>query len=36
MRFCEKSSIHSDVLKMTADDMPRLKFAPPRNVISYG
>jgi pyridoxine kinase len=36
MRFCEKSSVHSDVLTMSADDMPRLKFAPPRNAITYG
>jgi pyridoxine kinase len=36
MRFCERSNVESEMLKATADDGPRLKFAPPKNTIIYG
>ncbi len=36
MRFCERSNVESEALKPTADDGPRLKFAPPKHKIIYG
>ena len=37
MRFCERSSVETEIVKPTAqDDGPRLKFAPPKNTIVYG
>ena len=36
MRFCERTSVESEPLKPTAQDGPRLKFAPPKHKIMYG
>ena len=36
MRFCERSMVESEVIKPTAQDGPRLKFAPPKHKIIYG
>jgi pyridoxine kinase len=36
MRFCERSNVESEALKPTAQDGPRLKFAPPKHKIIYG
>jgi hydroxymethylpyrimidine/phosphomethylpyrimidine kinase len=36
MRFCERSNVEVETLKASADDAPRLKFAPPKNTIIYG
>lgn len=36
MRFCEKSNVDSEIIKPTAQDGPRLKFAPPKHKIIYG
>ncbi len=36
MRFCERSTVESELVKSTADDGPRLKFAPPKHKIIYG
>lgn len=36
MRFCERSNVDSEMLKATAADGPRLKFAPPKHKIIYG
>lgn len=36
MRFCERSTVESEVIKATAQDGPRLKFAPPKHKIIYG
>jgi pyridoxine kinase len=36
VRFCGRSSVEVVTLKATADDAPRLKFAPPKNTIIYG
>ncbi len=36
MRFCERSMVESETIKATADDGPRLKFAPPKHKIIYG
>ncbi len=36
MRFCERSNVESEMLKATAADGPRLKFAPPKHKIIYG
>jgi len=36
MRFCERSNVESEAMKATAQDGPRLKFAPPRHKIIYG
>ena len=36
MRFCERSSVEVETLKATAQDGPRLKFAPPKHKIIYG
>jgi pyridoxine kinase len=36
MRFCERSSVSAEVLKPTASDAPRLKFAPPKHTNMYG
>lgn len=35
MRFCEKSNVDSEIIKPTAQDGPRLKFAPPKHKIIY-
>jgi pyridoxine kinase len=35
-RFCEQSMVESEVIKSTADEGPRLKFAPPKHKIIYG
>lgn len=36
VRFCERSNIETQVIKPTAKDGARLKFAPPRHKIIYG
>lgn len=36
MRFCERSLVESEAIKATAEDGPRLKFAPPKHKIIYG
>jgi pyridoxine kinase len=36
MRFCERSMVESEAIKPTAQDGPRLKFAPPKHKIIYG
>lgn len=36
MRFCERSNVEIETLKATAQDGPRLKFAPPKHKIIYG
>jgi len=36
MRFCERSMVESEIIKATAQDGPRLKFAPPKHKIIYG
>ncbi|MGC2129387.1 MAG: bifunctional hydroxymethylpyrimidine kinase/phosphomethylpyrimidine kinase [Candidatus Aquilonibacter sp.] len=36
MRFGERSNVESEMLKATAADGPRLKFAPPKHKIIYG
>jgi pyridoxine kinase len=36
MRFCERSNVDSQAIKPTAEDAPRLKFAPPKHKIIYG
>ncbi|HTU71009.1 MAG TPA: bifunctional hydroxymethylpyrimidine kinase/phosphomethylpyrimidine kinase [Candidatus Baltobacteraceae bacterium] len=36
MRFCERSNVDIEALKPTANDGPRLKFAPPKHKIIYG
>jgi hypothetical protein len=36
MGFCARSMVESEAIKPTADDGPRLKFAPPRHKIVYG
>jgi pyridoxine kinase len=36
IRFCERSNIETQVIKPTAEDGARLKFAPPRHKIIYG
>ncbi len=36
MRFCERSMVESEIVKPSADDGPRLKFAPPKHKIIYG
>jgi pyridoxine kinase len=36
VRFCERSNIEAQVIKPTAKDGARLKFAPPRHKIIYG
>jgi pyridoxine kinase len=36
MRFCEKSVVESETIRPTAQDGPRLKFAPPKHKIIYG
>ncbi len=36
VRFCERSNVTVEPLKATADESPRLKFAPPTNKIIYG
>lgn len=36
MRFCERSNVESESIKATAQDGPRLKFAPPKHKIMYG
>lgn len=36
MRFCERSLVESEMIKATADDGARLKFAPPKHKIMYG
>jgi pyridoxine kinase len=36
MRFCERSNVESEGIKATANDGPRLKFAPPKHKIIYG
>jgi pyridoxine kinase len=36
MRFCERTNVQVETLKATADDGPRLKFAPPKHKIIYG
>jgi pyridoxine kinase len=36
MRFCEKSMVECEFIKATAQDAPRLKFAPPKHKIMYG
>ncbi len=36
MRFCERSMVESEVIKATAEDGARLKFAPPKHKIIYG
>ena len=36
MRFCERSNVESESIKATANDGPRLKFAPPKHKIIYG
>ncbi|MHB8462012.1 MAG: bifunctional hydroxymethylpyrimidine kinase/phosphomethylpyrimidine kinase [Vulcanimicrobiaceae bacterium] len=35
MRFAEKSSVENETLRSTADDIPRLKFSPPKHKIIY-
>lgn len=35
MKFCAKSSVTAETIKPTAFDGPRLKFAPPKNKITY-
>lgn len=36
LRFCERSNVESEAIKATAQDGPRLKFAPPKHKIIYG
>ena len=36
MRFGERSNVESEAIKATAQDGPRLKFAPPKHKIIYG
>lgn len=36
IRFCERSNVDVETLKATAQDGPRLKFAPPKHKIIYG
>ncbi len=36
MRFCERSNVETEVIRPTAFDGPRLKFAPPKHKIIYG
>ena len=36
MGFCERSNVKSELMKATAIDAPRLKFAPPKHKILYG
>lgn len=36
VRFCERSNVTIEALKATAEESPRLKFAPPTNKIIYG
>jgi pyridoxine kinase len=36
IRFCERSNVDCEALKPTAQDGPRLKFAPPKHKIIYG
>lgn len=36
MRFCERSMVECEPIKATAQDAPRLKFAPPKHKIIYG
>lgn len=36
IRFCERSNVESKAIKATAQDAPRLKFAPPKHKIIYG
>jgi pyridoxine kinase len=36
IRFCERSNVEAQILKPTAKDGVRLKFAPPRHKIIYG
>jgi pyridoxine kinase len=36
MLFCQKSMVDSEAIKPTAQDGPRLKFAPPKHKIIYG
>jgi pyridoxine kinase len=36
MRFCERTNVDVETLKATAQDGPRLKFAPPKHKIIYG
>lgn len=36
LRFCEQSMVESEMIKATAEDGARLKFAPPKNKIIYG
>ena len=36
MLFCQRSMVESEVIKPTAQDGPRLKFAPPKHKIIYG
>ncbi|MDQ2679590.1 MAG: bifunctional hydroxymethylpyrimidine kinase/phosphomethylpyrimidine kinase [Candidatus Eremiobacteraeota bacterium] len=35
MKFCERSGVTSESIKPSAQDGPRLKFAPPKNKIIY-
>ena len=36
MRFCERSTVECEIIKATAGDGARLKFAPPKNATIYG
>jgi pyridoxine kinase len=36
LRFCERSMVESELIRATAQDGPRLKFAPPKHKIIYG
>ena len=36
MRFCERSNVVAEQIKPHAEDGVRLKFAPPKNQITYG
>jgi pyridoxal/pyridoxine/pyridoxamine kinase len=36
MLFCQRSMVESEAIKPTAQDGPRLKFAPPKHKIIYG
>jgi len=36
IRFCERSNVEAEAIRPTAQDGPRLKFAPPKHKIIYG
>ena len=36
MRFCERSNVEAEAIRPSAQDGPRLKFAPPKHKIMYG